>query len=148
MANALVFAKGTGVLAFLRDTAGDDQVRELVRVSAVPPLLKLLLLQWEQCKETLLRFLTQYIAKLPGASVLPLCVEIKEACFTTFLRDRTARVKAASLAPLTSVRLCARWDPMHSVITMELLALWGEQVARQPRSPRKARRRPQNPGLH
>ncbi len=43
------------------------------------------------------------MGKLRGRGVLPFCVEIKEVCLATFLRDRAARVKAASLAPLIAV---------------------------------------------
>jgi hypothetical protein len=69
--------------------------------------LQLNSVQLEACKEILLKFLGEYIAKLGGNNVLPFCVDIKDTCVATFLRDKAARVKLASLAPLVAVRRCA-----------------------------------------
>ncbi len=125
------------MLAFLRATAGDDQVRQPCflgapwssQPSSPPPLPSPAWGQWELGKEVLLRFLAEYIPKLRGRGVLPFCVDIKEVCVSTFLRDRAARVKTASLAPLIAVRLasaCPHRDPLFQRSPL----LWTSSLAR------------------
>lgn len=100
-----------------------------------PIELSVALQAFESSKEKLFDFLAEFIP-LIGAAALPYIVDIKNVCVTVFTKDKSARVKNASFAPLIQIfALCDSYtDETRSQLAVDLgVARLAEKSVSSPR---------------